>query len=59
VNSREYRKLNQVHNVLKEFEADFMDAVRNGTNEDVKQLIRDVQDCDEIVVELMEGYKDQ
>lgn len=57
MNEREYRKLNQVHNVVKEFEADFHDAVRNGDNEDVKQLIRDVQDCDKIIVELMEAYE--
>lgn len=57
MNEREYRKLNQVHNVVKEFEAEFYEAVRNGDNEDVKELIRDVQDCDEIITQLMEAYE--
>lgn len=54
MNEREYRKLNRVHNIIKEPEARCREAL-DSDDESLQDVFRELQEPDAIIAELLEG----
>lgn len=59
MNKREYKKLNTVHNAIKDLEGRIQEAVDDDDPDAIRDLIREVESADETVTELMRGYENQ
>jgi len=59
MNEREYKKLNQVHNLIKDFEGDVSEALKDETDVDLRDVLRRPDRADEIVTELMHNYEER